>query len=135
MALSNVQTPYGSISRRGLARLQASFCSPCILDILRTVETIADRVHGPEAGLRHQLLALHAMAHIVIDGGAAGLSQKWSFAPLAEELCSEFGRYVKEFEQAFLLLNELALRLRPEDDEGNSGPARDVADGDAAPED
>ena len=72
-----VQTPYGEVRARGLEELRSSFDTR---RLLQTVEVI-DRFCGQwKRELHDDLLAIHSMAHTVVNGAAECRFWRWKLA-------------------------------------------------------
>lgn len=113
MTEQTIETPYGLMDRVALQEAEQSFDTRTLLRLVEELDrfTIAAR---QEAGLRDQLLRLHAMAHSVING--AGLS-----APAGESLPELAGDLASELEEAIEMIQrwvrplEILRDLAPRD--------------------
>jgi hypothetical protein len=101
-----VQTPYGEVRAGGLEELLSSFDTR---RLLQTVEVI-DRFCGQwKRELRDDLLAIHSMAHTLVNGAplSAALRDE-SLAGAAYSVGEEFHEWRESLAAAVALLDQIA---------------------------
>ena len=101
-----VQTPYGEVRARGLEELRSSFDTR---RLLQTVEVI-DRFCGQwKRELRDDLLAIHSMAHTVVNGAALSAAPGDGSLPgAAYSVGEEFREWRESLAAAVALLDQIA---------------------------
>lgn len=78
---ATIVTAYGRLDRAALVRAQSNYDKTALLSAVDELDRILARVRGQD-GLRDNLLQLHGMAHVVING--AGLSGCSGYETLPE---------------------------------------------------
>jgi rRNA processing protein Krr1/Pno1 len=63
-------TRYGPVNATVLAHLQQTLDTHRLFDAVDAIDRLRDRICGAQ-GMRDELLRLHAMAHVLINGGTA----------------------------------------------------------------
>jgi hypothetical protein len=113
-----IATLHGRVDRAALERLREEYDTT---RLLRTVDELAGllrEIQG-EHGWREQLLALHVMAHTVInDAGFMG-ARDYSLPELAQDLVAEMQEAVDQIEGWIRRIGPLE-ELAPEEAEGDN---------------
>lgn len=112
----SVNTPYGRVDADALEHLQNSFDTHRILDAVDAIDRIRYRICEPDA-FRQELLALHGMAHELINGGVnpTGSSSEEAIWEIAENLSAELLEFTAGLEAAYDTLEEIG-KLTPAED-------------------
>jgi hypothetical protein len=109
-----VDTVYGPVSPQILERLQDSFDTRLLLELVDQLDELRARVCDPE-GLRADLLKLHAMAHTLInDAPLTTESEDQSIWELADDLEYEWAQIAESARRASLAIRPL-VELQPDD--------------------
>jgi hypothetical protein len=102
----NTQTPYGEVRAEGLAELQSNFDTR---ELLRMVEDL-DRFWAQwKRELRDDLLAVHAMAHTVLNGAPLSAAPGEESLPgAAYSVGEELREWRETLATAIALLDQIA---------------------------
>lgn len=99
-------TPYGDVDPAQLAHLREHFDTASLLGITDQLDRLRNRLHAG-GGLRDDVLRLHRMAHVVINGAGlaepAGDDDIWEYAAML----------VVEMQDMAIMLERAASRLAP----------------------
>ena len=109
--MPETQTPYGPVDLEALRALQDSFDTGEILRMVDRFDAMRTRFCEP-AGVRDDLLRLHAMAHTVINGAILSAStQGTTLVEQADEIVDELEDWITVFRRGVQVLQALQ-RLR-----------------------
>jgi hypothetical protein len=111
-----LQTRYGPVDAAILEHLRNSFDTHRILDAVDAIDRIRDRICEADR-FRQELLALHGMAHELINGGEnpLGSSSQEAIWEVAENLSSELLEFTAGLEAAYDNLEEIGKLMPTED--------------------
>ena len=105
------QTPYGDVRAQGLAELQSSFDTRALL---RAVEDLDGFCGQWKRELRDDLLAVHTMAHTVINGAPLSAAPGEESLPAAAYSVGEELREWRESLAAVVALLDQIADLEPD---------------------
>jgi len=115
LAKKTLKTPFGVVDRQALEELQGGSYETFAL--LQAVDAI-DEVRNRDDELREGVLALHGMAHNLINGdGSAGSKREESIGELAWDMIDKLRLCVEELEKAIEAVEPLTPLLANPDDE------------------
>ena len=115
MSQKNHETIYGTVSSNKLSELQQNFDPIKILAAVDTIDEIRSRICDPD-GIRRELLNLHSMAHIIINGDSTMNAPIgtciWEVAQELELEIADFATKLDEIGTMLGKLGELGVVLR-----------------------
>lgn len=114
-----IETLYGTVDRRVLERLQHRFDTRRLLDSVDALDRVQLQLCAAE-GLRQEILALHGMAHVLLNGAASppGGTVGEPIWALAERLAAVLLESMEELQGAYEAIAPLAT-LAPYGEEGD----------------
>ncbi|WP_061958519.1 Tn3 family transposase post-transcriptional regulator TnpC [Cupriavidus pauculus] len=104
--MPDIDTPYGKVDADTLQALRDTFDTTAILRVVDQLDAIRSRCCDP-AGLRHDLLRLHGMAHTVINDAALSCSTT------GPTLVDQAEAIIEELDDWIFLLKRAVQALRP----------------------
>ena len=104
---ATIVTAYGRLDRAALARAQSNYDTTALLSAVDELDRILGRVRGQD-GLRDNLLQLHGMAHVVINGaGLSGCSGDETLPELAFDASAEILQIITTLQRWVKLIEPL----------------------------
>lgn len=110
-------TLFGDVDTAALTKLEQSYDTTALLDAVGILDQLRVRLHDPE-GLRDDLLAIHGMAHTVLNGAPLVISgREGTFAEQVLEALDLIDDYLLELQRIRSVLEPLEA-LYPVDEHG-----------------
>jgi hypothetical protein len=107
-------TPYGEVDTAALERLEASYDTTRMLDVVTSLDEVRASLNDPE-GLRDDLLRLHGMVHTILNGASLAVAtQGASFVDEVSDVIEQIDQYVSQLQAIREILEPLEI-LRPDD--------------------
>jgi hypothetical protein len=104
---ATIVTAYGRLDRAALTRAQSNYDTTALLSAVDELDRILARVRGQD-GLRDNLLQLHGMAHVVINGaGLSGYSGDETLPALAFDATAEILQIITTLQKWVKLIEPL----------------------------